>query len=144
MLAVAERLSKEKSAEEPSPADAPPGFGTGPEGDQARLGAGDSMDPMVQERVNHVADLIGAAVARRVGRSGDATVRFAVDGRGYVRDHTVEISAGMPELDAEIPAILHLAEPYPGQHRTYRVVVPFHGQAYGMKPRGSGLHSLDR
>lgn len=130
-LALAERLAADAHRAAERRADLPAGAGVGPQEGPGSLGEADSIEALVQERINHVARLIGSAVARRVGRGGVARVHLWIDPSGYVRRQDIEVSAGSPRLDAEIPAILHLAEPYPGGERAYHILVPFAMPAYG-------------
>jgi TonB family protein len=110
--------------------DGPAGAGWGNTPGVGSVGEGDSVDGMVQERVRQVADILGAAAARRARRGGVAKVQFWVDRRGYVRGETVQTSSGSARLDEEIPAILHLAEPYPGGPRAFTVDVTFRAVLY--------------
>jgi protein TonB len=53
------------------------------------------------------------AAARRRGDEGVATVRFSIDPAGNVRSVTLLRSSGVPELDAEVVAMVQRASPVP-------------------------------
>ncbi len=90
------------------------------------VGRGDSVLPLVQQRVNETAALVGGHAARVVGRSGEALVRFHVDERGYVQEVQVLSSSGVRRFDEELHSILHLAEPFPeARGKWVRVKVRF-------------------
>jgi TonB family protein len=105
--------------------DVPTGGGLGEErGAASLLGAG-RMQRLVQQRVDHVAELLGPSAVARAGKTGEALVDLRVDALGYVSDATLVRSAGDPRLDEELEAIIHLGEPYPRFEGAMRVRVFF-------------------
>lgn len=64
--------------------------------------------------------------ARRAGKQGTAQVRFSIDANGNVGSVSLSRSSGVPELDAEVVALVRRASPVPapppGVNRT--IVVP--------------------
>lgn len=107
-----------------SPGESPAGGGTGDNVGDGNLGGAATLSPLVQERVTYVSQLVGPSAVHRAGREGFALVRFRVES-GYVGKVEVIQGTGSPSLDKEIPAILHLAEPYPADDDWFKVAVPF-------------------
>jgi len=104
---------------------APDGDGSGDDEGLASVAGRAELRHLVQERVNHVASLVGPGLVRRTGSRGVAVVKFKVDFRGYVRAVKLERSTGTPELDGEIESVIRLAEPYTGWLGWMRVAVCF-------------------
>jgi TonB family protein len=129
-LAEAEHAVKRNVGQTAPSIDGPPGSGMGKIPGPGSIAKGDAFDALVQERVSHVAEIVGAGAARRVGRGGTAHIRFWVDRHGYVAGEALLSSSGSNRLDEEIPVILHLAEPYPGGERSYTVDVVFRAALY--------------
>ena len=78
--------------------------------------------PVVDRTVPRFTDLIAAqlerykrypATAQRRGEQGVALVRFTLGRGGNVSDARIERSSGHPDLDAEVLALVHRAEPLP-------------------------------
>lgn len=104
---------------------APEGDGSGDEEGMASVAGRAELRHLVQERVNHVASLVGPGLVARTGKRGVAIVKFKVDFTGYVRAVKLERSTGSQELDEEIETVVRLAEPYTGWLGWMRVAVSF-------------------
>jgi TonB family protein len=103
----------------------PEGSGAGSERGGAAIGGNGDLRHLVQERINHVAELVGTAAARRARATGVAIVRFRVNPEGYVDLVELVRSTGTEALDREVTGVLHLAEPYPRWRGWLKVAVPF-------------------
>ena len=78
--------------------------------------------PVVDRTVPRFTDLIAAqlerykrypALAQRRGEQGVALLRFTLGRGGNVSNARIERSSGHPDLDAEVLALIHRAEPLP-------------------------------
>jgi len=103
----------------------PAGGGFGSTRGAASLAGTGRVQRLVQQRIDHIAELLGPSAVAQVGKAGEALVDLRVDALGYVDDANLVRSAGDPRLDEEIETIVHLGEPYPRFQGVMRVRVRF-------------------
>lgn len=149
-LNTAEQALADLATERPAQPSQPGAPQIGPAGS----GAGDTPGPgtiagdgdarhLAQQRINHVARLIGPSAAQRAGARGVAVVQFQVNADGYVAAVQILRSAGNANLDKEIDGLLHLAEPFPAWLGWLKAAVPFEMAPVPMEAAADPMRPAD-